>query len=343
MASITLKKIEEETARRYITIFARMWSTNNLNPLCPGQSEDNYYVRKAALYYGAYSVVSMCVKSVRAAQQAGDQDAVSEHYRKLSIALDRIEPALRRDPPSPPGVLPWNLPPSRYRLQAPDLIKRRGENSKKHDLELLKSTPNWTDLVWAEIDPEWPYRDGLAASLLVPLRPIELIPGHRPAGYSPGVVVSRAESDLEISFMPAKSHAGLFGTVKTTVKLDPLLAGDVACYLFERCGASPLVVTVSSEDGFRKALAVVGKRALPMFDPNVSPYLIRHQMLADLKVTLKDARSVAAASGHGSLRSQHAYADARYGRQRAGYKEIRADRAPKSRRRKGSPKPSPHR
>lgn len=327
-ALIPERIVSEKTRESYQKEFTRMWNSKNLDPLKADQALDTYYHRRAALHTGGKRVLEGLIEQCLA---AGEQDvaAVQDWARKLLRAVERIEPAFALEPPAPPDILPWERPPSRWH-QCAGSDRRRGANSKKHVLADLPEA--WDERLWAAAADEWEYREALALHLLAPVRPEELVPGHRPGGWSPGVELElRSPRCLAITFAPVKSHDGLYGTEITTITIDPTIAGDAAVFLASRCAAAGdrLVISSTSKNAVRKAIDVLGGKALPESDVTVTPYVMRHQVIADLKATFGGGEEVAAAAGHGTDRTQARYGRVQHGRKRKGYLAITAARPPR--------------
>jgi hypothetical protein len=57
------------------------------------------------------------------------------------------------------------------------------------------------------------------------------------------------------------------------------------------------VVSIQSKNAMRKALARLGRRALPEVEDVITRYVIRHQVLADTKATSGEGEQVAAVGG----------------------------------------------
>lgn len=197
---------------------------------------------------------------------------------------------------------------------------------------------DWDMQVWQAAREEWnnledqQHRDALAASLLAPIRPEEFIPSERPHGWSPGVVVERRSAHcIALTIVPVKTHGGSYGTLTTTILIDPTKAGDVAVYLAGRCAAAGgrLVVSIGSKNTMRKKLGRLGQHALPG-DVTITPYVCRHQLVADYKRTLGAGAKVAAAAGQCNDRTQAGYGNVAYGRMRAGIIGIESGRTPRA-------------
>jgi hypothetical protein len=321
--------VSEQTRESYQKEFTRMWQSGNLDPLKEGVALDTYYHRRAALHTGGKLVLEGLIEQCLAAREQ-DAAMVQDWGRKLLRAVERIEPAFALEPPVPRDVLPWERPPSRWH-QCAGSDRQRGANSKKHVLRDLPEA--WDERLWAETANGWPYRDVLAVHLLVPVRPEELVPGQRPKGWSPGVTLElRSSRCLAITFAPVKSHGGLYGTEITTITIDPTIAGDAAAFLAARYAAAGghLVISIASKNAVRKALAVLGRKALPEINETITPYVIRHQVIADLKITFGAGEEVAAAAGHGTDRTQAKYGCFQHGRKRKGYLGITSARKPRA-------------
>ena len=324
------RTVSDQTLESYKSDFRRMWEAGDLDPLKPGIALDTYYHRRAALHFVGSLMLENAARACLTAIDRRDAAEVKSSARKLSKAVERLEPAFAREPPVPAGILPWNLPPSRWHRSA-NADRKRGETSKRH---LLAALPrDWDQLLWDATTAEWPYRAPLAVLLTIPVRSDELMAGSRPAGFSPGVVLELELSGLlKLSFMPAKSHRGLYGTERTTITIDPRIADEPARYLALLCkdAAGHLVVSIESKNALRKAMTKLGAKTFPTIGDNITPNLARHQLVADMKKTFGAGAKVAAAAGQGTERTQSRYGYYQHGRTRRGYVSVVAARPPRA-------------
>ncbi len=322
------RTVSTRTFEAYNDEFERMWERDDLDPLRSGASLDTFYHRRAAVHFiGACRLEEAASKCV-AAIEARNADETIRTARKLHELVVRLEPVFALDPPIPPGTLPWTLPSSRWH-QSENANRDRGESSKRH---LLAALPrDWDQMLWRATAADWRYRAPLAVLLTIPARSEELMAGDRPTGFSPGVVLELDLSGLlKLSFMPAKSHQGLFGTELTMIKVDPRISDEPAQYLAECCrGAGRrIVVSVDSKNGLRKAMSKLGAKVFPTIEENITPNVARHQLIADMKKTFGAGEIVAAAAGHGTERTQSRYGYYQHGRKRRGYISVTAARLP---------------
>ena len=322
----------EKTQKGYAKAFVGMWASGNLDPLRLGIAFDTYYYRRAALHYGGVAAIRKLIERVLSAVERQDDAAVADLTRKLRALVGEVEIAFELEPPAEPNLLPWQRPPSRFHRMVIENVPKRGANSKKHVLANLPST--WDRLLWATaITSDSVYKDELAVHLTVPVRPEDMVPGHRPNGWSPGVVLRLPEPRrLEIAFMPSKSHNGLYGTGLTTIIIDPTIADEPAKYLARRClqEGGQMVVSIESKNAIRKAIKLLGEKALPKSNVTITPSVMRHQLIADLKRTFGAGEEVASASGHGTERTQAKYGYIQHGRKRKGYIQISSARKPRA-------------
>jgi hypothetical protein len=330
------RTISTETRKAYRGTFAKMWREPKLDAVRPGCALDTYYYRRASLHVGGALMLNHLSKVCWAAAERQDVSATVLWARVLRRALTRIEAAWERDPPLAPGVSPLASSASRWRGTAGPHPKR-GKNSKKHVLALLP--PDWDECLWHEAGEEWSgprFRDQLdvlAVELLVPVRPEEFVPANRPHGWSAGVKVNlRSARCLALTVAPVKSHGGRFGTLITTVLIDPTEAGDAAVYLAGRCAAAGgnMVVSSSSKNAMRKSLARLGQHALPEYGVTITPYVLRDQAIADFKATLGAGVAVAASAGQGTDRTQSKYGWVQHGRKRRGLIGVESARTPRA-------------
>ncbi|WLA74061.1 hypothetical protein QIH77_02150 [Bradyrhizobium diazoefficiens] len=333
-ARVPDRNIIERTRQAYEKEFSQMWAEDNLDPLRPRMARDTYNFRRAALLTGGRLFLEARIADCMAAGDRRDAVAAHRSARELFRALEKIEKAFDLEPPLPAGVSPFELPPSRFR-QAETADRKRGLNSKKHDLGNLPE--GWDIILWdtatSEAYESWPWREALAVHMLAGVRPEELVPGMRPAGWSPGVLVElRSEKCLAITFMPSKSHRGLFGTGITTICIDPTIASRPAAFLAARCRLSAnhrIVVSIASKDAVRKAINRLGGDAFGELTVSIAANTIRHQVLADLKVTFGAGEIVATAAGHSTERTQARYGAVQHGRVLVGYISITGLRPPR--------------
>ncbi|WP_439924917.1 hypothetical protein [Nitrobacter sp. JJSN] len=329
-AQVDGRTVSSQTLEAYKKQFRRMWERDDLDPLRPGVGLNTYYHRRAAVHFiGARSLdeaASECIAAI----EARNANETVRTARKLHELVERLEPIFALDPPIPPGTLPWTLPPSRWH-QSENAGRDRAELSKRHLLAVLPF--DWDHLLWIAAPKEWLYRAPLAVLLTIPVRSEELMAGDRPTGFSPGVVLALDPSGLlALSFMPVKSHRGLFGTQRTTVTIDPCVADEPARYLALLCkgAGGRLVVSIDSKNGLRKAMSKLGAKVFPTIEDNITPNIARHQLIADMKTTFGAGEIVAAAAGHGTERTQSRYGYYQHGRKRRGYVSVVAARPPRT-------------
>lgn len=92
-----------------------------------------------------------------------------------------------------------------------------------------------------------------------------------------------------------------------------------------------MVVSISSKNAMRKALAKLGRRALSEIGTIViTPYVLRHQALADIKATVGAGEVVSAAAGHCSDWTQARYGRVEHGRKRKGFLGANSSRQPRT-------------
>jgi hypothetical protein len=286
-----------------------MWREPELNALRPGIALDTFHRRRAALHTVSRLMITRLIAKCLAADERRDVASVQRWARLLVRVLDRIEPALALDPPLVAELSQLQAPRSRRR-EAGGAHPRRGKNSKKHVLPELPAA--WQERLWLAAPEDWPHRSALAVHLLTRARPEDLVAGERAHGWSPGVGVElRSPRCLALTISPSMSHNARFGTPTTTITVDPTEGGEPAAYLAELCASAGgrMVVSLRSKNAMRKSLAHLGRRALPEVAVAITPYVLRHQIIA---ATVGAGTEVAAAAGHRTDRTQ-----ARYGRQGA--------------------------
>jgi hypothetical protein len=331
------RKVSVRSLQAYRDSFVRMWSEPELDALKPGCAMNTYYYRRAALHVAGAYMISDLSKTCCAAAERKDPAAAALWARVLKRALLRIEDAWNRDPPLAGGASPLKSPASRWRKAAGPDAKRRGASSKKYVLGLLPR--DWDDRLWDVAQNEWnnpddqQHIDALAVMLSVPVRPEDLVPRALPHGWSDGVTITLPlPHRLDIMVSPSKNHDGRYGTISTTVKINPTVAGGAAAYLAQRCAAAGgrMVVSMREKDHARRKLKSLGQIALPECDVTITPYVFREQIIADLKVTFGAGAVVAAAAGQGNDRTQAFYGCAQHGRKRRGFIGVECKRPPRT-------------
>jgi hypothetical protein len=331
-ARVPERIVSEKTAKGYMKTFLRMYEAGSLDPLAPGIAFDTYYYRRAALHFGGVAVIRELTEWVRAAVEQQDDAAVAKMTRKLQELVGVIAAAFDRAPPGEPNALPWEGPASRFHQMATETTTERGANSKKHVLGKLPE--GWDGELWSTaIKMKFRYLAQLAVHLTVPVRQEDMVAGDRATGWSAGIILRLSgPRRLEISFMPSKSHGGRYGTELTTVTVDPTIADAPAKYLADLCreAGGHMVVSVKFKNAVRKAIKTLGEKALPESDVTITPSVLRHQVIADLKKTFGAGEAVAAASGHGTERTQSKYGYLQHGRKRRGYIGIISARSPRA-------------
>lgn len=335
-ARLPVRTVSARTMKAYRATFRRMWRGPVLDPLTPGIALDTYYHRRAALHKVSRSVLEPLHAKCFAAAERKNFVAVQQYAAALVRFLDRVEPALERDPPPAQGASSFQSPSSRWRA-LPGPHPKRGRKSKKHVLGLLPA--DWDEQLWQAASEEWNdpvdqrELDALAIALLAPVRPEEFIPGERPHGWSDGVVVERRSAHrLDITVDHVKSHNGSYGTGISTTKIDPTKMGGAAAYLAARCAETGghLLITIRSKNASRKKWALLGRHALPECDVTITCLVCRHQALADFKATLGAGAEVAVAAGHCTDRTQAKYGYAAHGRKLKGLIGVESPRTPRA-------------
>lgn len=90
-----------------------------------------------------------------------------------------------------------------------------------------------------------------------------------------------------------------------------------------------MIVAIKSKNAVRKAFGRLGKKAFPNVKVALTPYLFRHQFVADLKATCGAGEAVAAAVGHSIDSTQTHYGRRESGNRRRGIIRIQSARRPR--------------
>jgi hypothetical protein len=73
----------------------------------------------------------------------------------------------------------------------------------------------------------------------------------------------------------------------------------------------------------------LGRKAMPELEVAITPYVLRHQRVADLKATFGAGDLMESAAGHSTDRTQAKYGSVQHGRKLKGYINIVAERPPR--------------
>lgn len=319
---LPVREVVSATEQRYVRVFLRLWKHRIIDLLHGRPSRDTYGVRRAACHFVGRKVLVELLSAIQSAETEGDLETRHKRLVDLESAVSRIGRPLEEHPPVA-GEPDFSVASPWQSLPGPRPV--RGAASKKHDLRHLPD--DWREQVWQHMPVA--YKEVGAALCLSPARPAEYL-REREDKEPGGILVMRQGNTLHFESRPVKSHRGQYGTVRSIVSVDIVAAGAPARYLAELCdqAGGQFVITISSVDALRKAIARAGKRAkMPC---GVSPYTFRHQCIADAKATLGAGPAVAAAAGHSSLRSQAKYGRVEHGRRGgSGLIAARADRPPR--------------
>ncbi|MCK1422420.1 hypothetical protein IVB15_09295 [Bradyrhizobium sp. 182] len=332
---IPKREVSPNALDAYLAEFERMLASGNLDPLRPEISRGGFYFSRAAFHTGArISLINLFWACYDAAERE-DADLALDYARRLHRMLVLVEKALALEPPCEPGVLPFENGPSRWKPSKTEETEEGeesggGSGGKKDVLAVLhKRGGDWTRELWDGVPTDWKYRAALAVCLIAPIRPEELTEGLRNNVHRVGVRLSVRDNELAIEYTPAKSHRGRYGTGRSTITVDWIIVGGPAQYLADLCAGGCSVVTIASTDAFRKALGRLGERVL-RDAVSITPYVVRNQVVADLKATYGAGREVAIAAGHGTDKTQSHYGHHQHGRKLVGYVRIEAAREPRT-------------
>jgi hypothetical protein len=312
LQKVPARDVSGASIKLYRRTFGRMSRETVIDPLRPGDARDTYNVRRAALHWGTRWFFERLTVKLETSWSAGDAKACLRWIGIAGNAVDRLGPAIDRDPPLWDGK-PDFLKPSRWQTENKNKIAR-GSKSKKHTLEDL--APGWIERFWPFVPVSHKYRDAIAVISVSPARPGEVVPGDRPSGFSAGVAVALDKNGfLVLATKPLKTHDGKYGMDECALRLDVAKEGAVAKYLAQRCREEGgfFIVKIKSAQALSKALTRIGARAFPK-GPDITAYVFRHQRMADVKAAFGAGRKTALAAGHCNDGSQGRYGDARFGR-----------------------------
>lgn len=326
--SLPKRKVSATTRWAYAKTVSRMWTEPDLDPLREGDSLDTFYHRRAALHFMARLELESCLEKFGAYAHQGAKKAAESEILVLARLLERLEPALERDPPLANEKSSFDGNASRWRAPG-RAYPARGKGSKRH---VLKGMPaSWRERMFrVAAETGFLYLDVLAVLCLTPARPAEFVPGERPSGRCYGVGVTLSGNRLDITIVPVKSHDGRYGTEQTRITYDIRTAGPAAQHLaaLARSGGGSITIAISGTNALRKAVKRLGERTFPDLDIVITPYVFRHQCLADLKQATGSGETVAVAAGHCTDRTQSRYGRFQHGRNRPGFLSAEAARKP---------------
>jgi hypothetical protein len=311
LANLPNRKQSINTVKNYRKTFVAMCREYRLDPLRPDDGRGTYLRRRAALHWGARRIVERLLAKLETATNSGDRDVALRIAAILTKVVDRLEPALKLDPPMQGQIADFT---TRSRWKSSKVArKNHRKRDKKGDLARLPR--DWRERVWSCVPTNSPVRDAVAVHSLSPARGGELQPGPRPSGFSAGVIVALTKKgELVIATKPLKTHDGKFGMEVCAVKIDIALEGPIAAYLAERCRShgGKFIVSVASSDALRKAIMRIGQEALPG-PVTITPLVYRNQRIADLKAAFGAGGETAAGAGHCTDRTQANYGNVNFG------------------------------
>jgi integrase len=319
VALIPERRPSEKTALEYRRCVKRMLRTPGpVQVLRPGDSMDYYYGRRAALHYVAGYVLRMGLEEAAAAEAHGDVDGVL--IRKLAEFLDRVEAAIELDRPEPAPRA--HLDAGRPSLWS-DGPRRRSSGSAKRKV-LSRLPADWRERLWNVLPSTSPYRNAIAILLLVGPRPAEFVAGARNGIWSPGITVTLTSEGLRIRIDGAKCGDGSRGQPVRILTLSVSEGTEPAARLADACirNGGEIVVSATSGDALRKAVERAGRKAFPRLKAAITPYVLRHAFVSDLKATFSDPATIAAAAGQQSDATQSIYGIRLRGRRRTDIAEV---------------------
>ncbi|MEH2470522.1 hypothetical protein V1281_000234 [Nitrobacteraceae bacterium AZCC 2161] len=338
VSCLPASEASKTTLARYQKRFMAMLNEpGDLDCLRGGDSRDTYQFRRSALHATSRAMLTAMIDAVHAAGDAAVLDASNQHGSFVTLQaaasdlhklLNRIEPAILLDPPCGRGKSSFTTKESRWGVLNGHI--KRARNSKKNQLRYFGK--DWQSRLWAVVPEDFDYQDVLAVHLLTPVRPEELVPGERPNGWAPGVIVElTAKGHLTLSWQPVKTHGGKYGSPNVLIAVDPAIAGDAARYLANKCALNGgrMIICVNSKNAVRKAFGRLGRKVFPRVKQAMTQYLFRHQFIADLKATFGAGGVVAAAAGQCVDDTQAHYGRRESGRKRLGIVRIYSARNPK--------------
>jgi hypothetical protein len=313
LANLPNRKQSADTVKNYRKTFTAMWWEQTLDPLRAGDGRGTYLRRRAALHWGAARMLERLLARLETATSSGDHDVARRIAAVLTKVVDRLEPALKLDPPLQGQVADFT---TRTRWENSKAAK---QNHRKRDKkgDLARLPRDWRERVWNCVPANSSVRDAVAVHSLSPARGGELQPGPRPTGFSAGVTVALTKKgELVISTRPLKTADGKFGMVICAVKIDIALEGPIAVYLAERCRShgGKFIVSVASSDAVRKAIMRIGQEAALPGAVTITPLVYRNQRIADLKAAFGAGGETAAGAGHSTDRTQANYGNVNFGR-----------------------------
>jgi hypothetical protein len=296
----------------YQSNFVRMWREPVLDPLRKNDARDTYGVRRASLFWGIRVLLERLIKKFHRAAECESRHFGERLLRIVARILARVAPILEVERPLLEATADFSEP-SRWTNQ--DNAKVRGAGSKRYSLAQYPA--EWREIIWRAVAANNQYRLAIAVMCLSPCRPADMKPGFRNGRFSEGVVLRLTKDGLDISFIPAKSHDGKYGSPSCGLTVKVTEAGPAAVFLKDLClrNGGQYLVGLRKIDGLRKYLERLGKRTLPGC-PIVSAYTFRTQRIADIKATFGEeaAKAAASAAGHCSDRSQRHYGFKAHGR-----------------------------
>jgi hypothetical protein len=293
--------LSEATQRQYSTAFVRMQKQSTIPEKLANTSRSFYYYRAAWINHFSTAIRSI-LRTADKEQKAGNTTGWQEEIKKLTpliTELERYRPDPKRGNLAKGLVGQWSVEAERR--------KRAGEKIHSHSKKSrLRGLPeNWRELMLNGLGKTSKYRDVVGVLSAT---------GARPAEFEAGIGVTlEGEDSLRFRIAGAKTSGGQYGQAERafSVKADrPELAHLRSSV--EKNGGTLLVTAKAGalSDRVRQLSAKV----FPLLRSEVSAYVFRHQMSADLKASGLPDVDVSAALGHSVDETKGAYGAAQSAR-----------------------------
>lgn len=301
------------TIRQYVLAFARMQG-RQLTPETIANTSRSFYYYRASWVNHFSSEIRQTLNAADKAQRERNLAGWQEEINKLPSLIKELE-RYRPDPAGQNLAKGWV---GQWSVEA-EKRSRAGikttSHSKKSRLRGLPS--DWREKMFSGLKESSKYRDVVAVLSAT---------GARPAEFSTGIVVSLESPDrLRFHIQGAKTAGGKYGQSERefSVRVDrPELM-----HLQSRVQANAGTLTVKASAGaLSDRIRQLSTKVFPLLKSEVSAYVFRHQIAADLKASGISDADVSAALGHSVDETKGAYGAAQSARSIGGIGNVVATR-----------------
>jgi integrase len=303
----------DSTIQQYCAAFVRMKSRDLTPETIANTSRSFYYYRAAWVNYFSTAIraaLNAADKAQRQKDTASWQIEI-ERLPNLIKELERYRPDPERENLSKGWVGDWAVE-AEKRGRAGIKITSHSKRSRLRGLPV-----NWREQMFSGLKVNSKYRDVVAVLSAT---------GARPAEFSGGITVTLEGVDaLRFQIAGAKTSGGKYGQAERafTVKVDRPELQHLHSRVQESAGT---LIVKAAAGALSDKIRQLSMKVFPLLKSEVSAYVFRHQMAADLKASGIADVDVSAALGHSVDETKGAYGAAQSARSVGGISNVEASR-----------------